>query len=194
MRYRAMTRRAALGRSRKPFRQGDLDGLCGIYSTVNSVRALCPEIDNNDASYLFDHLIQQLPVAGANAPVAIANGIGTGELGRLLAKAIRYVAAEHDIALGVARLPKALRGTADIKRLWSALADAVSPTCVAVIGLSGKHDHWTVAAQVTPEQMYLYDSGEMSLLRRRHCTLRKSHKRTSIGAAHMFLITRSDAE
>ena len=63
-----------------------------------------------------------------------------------------------------------------------------------MIGLSGRRDHWTVAAQVTPQQIHLYDSGEMSLLRRRHCTLRKSHKRTSIGAAHMFLITRSDAE
>ena len=194
MRYRVMTRRAAKGRSRKPFRQGDLDGLCGIYSTVNSVRALCPEIDTDDASFLFDHLIQQLPKAGANAPVAIANGIGTGELGRLIARAVRYVAAEHDIGLAVARLPKALRRTADIKRLWSALADAVSPTCVAVIGLTGKRHHWTVVAHVTPHQIHLYDSGEMSLLRRRHCTLRKSHKRTSISATHMFLIRRSDAE
>ena len=40
------------GRLRAPYRQGDLDGLCGIYSAVNAVRALCPEVSTDDASWL----------------------------------------------------------------------------------------------------------------------------------------------
>ena len=39
--YRVSTRRASRGRRRQPYRQGDLDGFCGVYSAVNAVRALC---------------------------------------------------------------------------------------------------------------------------------------------------------
>ena len=46
--------------ARKPFQQGDLDGLCGVYSIVNTVRILCPEVDLETAEYLFDILMQKL--------------------------------------------------------------------------------------------------------------------------------------
>ena len=52
--YRASTKRAAKGRLRQPYRQGDLDGLCGVYSAVNAVRALCPEVDHDTAGCLFE--------------------------------------------------------------------------------------------------------------------------------------------
>ena len=80
---RQTKKQAARQRPRTPYRQGDLDGLCGVYSAVNAIRALCPEIDTDDAGWLFDHLIQQLPKAGANVSSAVANGIVSGELARL---------------------------------------------------------------------------------------------------------------
>ena len=182
------------GRLRAPFRQGDLDGLCGIYSAVNAVRALCPEIGGDDACWLFDHLVQHLPKVTANASAIIANGIGCGDETRLLLKAKRYVAEEHDIDLGLRRLPRAVRRSADIDGLWQAIARALSPTCVAVLGLAGRHAHWTVAVAVTPQQLRLYDSGEMSVLRRSHCTLRTTSTRTSLSPAQVFLMRRLDAE
>ncbi len=194
MRHRDVTRRAAKGRPRKPYRQGDLDGLCGVYSAVNAIKALCPEIDTDDAGWLFDHLIQQLPKAGANVTSAVANGIVSGELAHLIDKAVRYMANEHDIDLSVSRLPKALRRTAGIDGLWGALADAVSPTCVAVIGLSGRYWHWTVAVEVTPGQLRLFDSDRLGVLRRKRCTVAKAVTRTSIAPSHVFLVTRRDAD
>ena len=187
-------RQAARQRPRTPYRQGDLDGLCGVYSAVNAVRALCPEIDTDDTGWLFDHLIQQLPKAGANVTLAVANGIVSGELAHLIDKAVRYMANEHDIDLSVSRLPKALRRTADIDGLWAALADAVSPTCVAVIGLSGRYWHWTVAVEVTPGQLRLFDSDRLGVLRRKRCTVAKAVTRTSIAPSHVFLVTRRDVE
>ena len=181
------------GRLRAPFRQGDLDGLCGIYSAVNAVRALCPEMNGDDAGWLFDHLVQHLPKVTANASVVIANGIGCGDEARLLLKAMRYVADEHDIDLAVRRLPKAARRSAGINRLWQAITKALSPACVAVLGLAGRHSHWTVAVAASAQQLRLYDSGDMSVLRRNHCTVRTTATRTSLSPAQVFLITRRDA-
>ena len=59
--YRAPTKRAARGRLRQPYRQGDLDGLCGVYSAGNAVRALCPEVDDEAAGWIFEALMLALP-------------------------------------------------------------------------------------------------------------------------------------
>ena len=96
--------------------------------------------------------------------------------------------------IGVRRLPNALRRTADIEGLWAALADAVSPTCVAVIGLSGRYWHWTVAVEVTPGQLRLFDSDRLGVLRRKRCTVGKAVTRTSISPMHVFLVSRRDVE
>ena len=181
------------GRLRAPYRQGDLDGLCGIYSIVNAVRALCSEVSTDDASWLFDHLVQNLPKIVANASVVIANGIDRGVEARLLLKAVRYVANEHDIDVGLRRLPKAVRRSVDIDGLWQAIANALSPTCVAILGLAGRHSHWTVAVAASPQQLRLYDSSDMSVLRRKHCTVGRAATRTGISPAHVFLVRRLDA-
>ena len=181
------------GRLREPYRQGDLDGLCGIYSAINAVRALSPEIDVDDACWLFDHLVQHLPKAGGTAG-AVANGIDCGVEGRLLLKAARYMADEHDIDLTVRRLPTGVRRAGSIDLLWAALAKALAPTCVAVIGLEGRHSHWTVAAAATPRAIRLYDSGNIAQLRRRDCTVRKTANRVRLSPAQVFLVRRRDAE
>ncbi len=188
------SRRSRIGRLREPYRQGDLDGLCGIYSAINAVRALCPEIDGDEACWLFDPLVRHLPTAGGNASAAVANGICCGDEARLLAKAVRYMADEHDIELSVRRLSKPLRRAPDIDRVWQALARIVSPTCVAVLGLEGRQSHWTVAVAVSPQQIRLYDSGASSALRRSSCTVRKTTTRIRLAPAHVFIIRRGDAE
>ena len=43
-----------------PFRQGDLDGLCGIYVIINCVRFLCPEANSKFLGKLFRVLVQSL--------------------------------------------------------------------------------------------------------------------------------------
>ena len=70
--------------ARRPYRQGDLDGLCGVYSVVNAVRVLCPELDQEGAEWLFAHLLQSLNESGVDLPIAVASGIGRVELGRLI--------------------------------------------------------------------------------------------------------------
>ena len=177
-------------RARRPYRQGDLDGLCGVYSVVNAVRALCPEVDGDGAAWLFDKLIQSLRKAGANPSIAVAGGVGRGEVESLIRAAIACVDDEYDIALTVRRLPRALRQTKRLDELWQTLATAISPSAVAILGLGGKQSHWTVAVQVSANQLRLFDSSSMGVLRRSDCTVGKGTKRTAIPPTHVILIAR----
>ena len=204
MMYR-VTKRAANGRLRvgnrrpkrrlrlrKPYRQGDLDGLCGVYSTVNAVRFLCPEIDGDTASCIFEALMNSLPKVEANPVSTVTWGVGRRQLAHLIKRAIAHVDDELDIRLTATRLPDRLRQTRNLDALWVWLGRRVSPKCVAVLGLGGRHSHWTVAVAVTPSQIRLFDSSTMGVLRRRHCTVGKAVKRTAISPVHVFLIARKE--
>ena len=41
----------------KPYAQGDLDFMCGIYAIINALRALCREITWEISTHLFQHLV-----------------------------------------------------------------------------------------------------------------------------------------
>ena len=73
-----------------------------------------------------------------------------------------------------------------------ALGRRVSPKCVAVLGLGGRHSHWTVAVQVTPSQSRLFDCSCTGVLHRKRCTVGKAVCRTAILPVHVFLIARRD--
>ncbi len=189
----AAGRPKAKARLRKPYLQGDLDGLCGVYSAVNAARALCPEVDHDAAEWLFDELMRALPKVEADASVAVASGLGKRHLVRLLKRAVTYLGGEHDIKLGLTRPPEQLlAGPANLDALWAWLERRVSARCMAVLGLEGRYHHWTVAIGVTPAQIRLFDSDNMSVLNRGHCTFRRTAKLTRLLPSNTFLITRHD--
>ncbi len=37
----------------RPYRQGRLDGLCGIYALINALRLLCPKLDEDTCERAF---------------------------------------------------------------------------------------------------------------------------------------------
>ena len=180
------------GKKIRPFLQGGLDGLCGVYSIVNAVRVLCPELDNEVFEILFDHLMQSMKKAGAEPSLTITGGIGQRVLAALLKEALTDVDAEYDINLTCRRLPKKLRRTTSLGGLYRRLEATLSPTCVAVLGMGGRHCHWTIAVSATQHRIRLFDSTRMSVLRRRDCTVGKAVKRTGISLPHVFLIERGE--
>jgi hypothetical protein len=174
----------------KPFRQGDLDGLCGVYSTINAVRLLCPEVDQAAAEWLFSELLYALPDLGAEPKEVVTGGIGRRHLSQLIRCAIRCMVDEYEISLTVSRMPKNLRQSTDLQELWTWLGERISPNSVAILGLGGRHDHWTVATDITAQQIRLFDSSEIGVLRRRNCTVGRAATRCCISPVHVFLIRR----
>ena len=128
----------------------------------------------------------------ANPAAAITWGVGRLMVGRLINEAILYVREDFDVRLKVRRLPKAIRANGNRDELWAALQEAIDPTCVAIVGLTGKHSHWTVATEVTAHQMQLFDSSSMSVVRRSECTIGGNELRTSLSPTHLIFISRHD--
>ena len=85
-----------------PFRQGNLDGLCGIYALINAIRLVTAEqldLSNVEWAGVFARLL-----AGADDDRGVAKvvtgGIGTWRLIALARAAIDHIAEQYGIELG----------------------------------------------------------------------------------------------
>lgn len=189
-----ITRKRAKGRARRPFKQGDLDALCGVYSIVNAVRALCPEVGRAAATELFDHLMRSLRKVGANAATAVGGGIYHQEVARLARHATAYVGKHHGVALALEPMPKPKLTGRDLTGFWHTLSQTLTPERVAILALDGRHDHWTVAVAATRTRLLLFDSVGMRWLRRSHCAVGRASRRVTIISRRVIVIARRGTE
>jgi hypothetical protein len=87
----------------KPYRQGQLDGLCGIYAIVNAIRLALGERGDQFSKEDWRELFCALLV-GADEIVGTATvvgGIDTRPLAKLLKLVVRHMADEHEVALAL---------------------------------------------------------------------------------------------
>jgi hypothetical protein len=141
----------------KPFEQGDLDGLCGVYTVVNAVRlATHPHrrLRVADCRELFAALLAELADEGRLRGF-VAAGLGPRVLARLLRRAGRWLRKRHGLALEVRR-PFAKRDQPGPEKCLRALAEHLArPGTAAIVG---SDEHWTVVRGVTPRRLLLADS------------------------------------
>jgi hypothetical protein len=143
--------------SPQPFRQGDLDALCGCYAVVNAVRlAALPRRRLGRAACLglFAALVDELAEAG-RLRAFVTGGVGTGTLARLLRRAAAWLEAEHGLALEVRRPFRGgdrLDAGARLRLLAEHLAQGGTSAIV------GTGDHWTVVSVVRGGRLLLADS------------------------------------
>ena len=186
---KARRRRKAV---RKPYRQGDLDGLCGVYSVINAVRYLCPELDAESAELLFGQLMYRMLTTARDPGNAVVWGIGRLMVMRLVREAALMMMDDFDITLKARWLPKRYRNGVARDQLWQALEKHMSGAAVAIVGIAGKHSHWTVVSKVSPTSMRLFDSGQLKALPRSRCTVRPTVKRHQIFGMYVVVIERCE--
>src|SRR3954463_12312419 len=88
----------------RPYRQGRLDGLCGLYALVNALRLLCPRLDEDACERVFCALVKARTRQTASPLAVIADGLSRRELLKLIDLWRRFVARELGIRLTVTRL------------------------------------------------------------------------------------------
>lgn len=167
------TRKSLLNQKLPPFSQGDLDSLCGLYSVVNAVRLLVPEIDPDRSISLFHVLAETLTIKRVTAYETVSLGIEFPAICALVQAAQDY---SRDI-LGItikSRTVTLFRRRRRFDELWLRLKENSERNHVAILGLSGRHEHWTVAKKVTPKTIRLFDSDLMKVLVRSQCTIGRS--------------------
>jgi hypothetical protein len=179
-------------RARKPLRQGDLDGLCGVYAIINAVRCVHPRLSKPMAERLFRVLMQALAADGQTKPGSMVyRGITRATQAKLIGVARRHVAAKHGLTFEVVRLPSRPHP----KRSWSIaeltlrLSDHVRDGGVAIVALRGCMAHWTVIVAVTPKQFRMRDSDGLHIIRRDDCVVALDSTKISIPPGDVFLIS-----
>ena len=146
------TRGAATAAVPRPFAQGDLDWLCGVYAVINAVRlAARPHcrLGKADCGELFAALLAELAGAGRLRGF-VTGGMGRGMLVRLLRRADRWLRKRHGLALEVSR-PFAERDEPGPEACLRVLAAHLArPGTAAIVG---SDEHWTVVRAVTPRRL-----------------------------------------
>ncbi len=175
-------------RQLKPYRQGRLDGLCGVYALINALRLLCPRLDEDDCERAFCALIQAHARQAASPLTVIHGGLSRRELVQLIGVWQRFAAREFGITVTVHRLrvpEPSLRG------LWRGLCRALDGTSVAIVGLDGVERPWTVTHAATPRTLRVTDSSGLRTIIRSHCTVRRTRVRYQLRPSEVLVVRRT---
>lgn len=151
--------------------QGKLDGLCGIYSIINSISLIEKNhMSQEDRKALFVYLVDLLD-DGRGIGTIIQSGISFRLLGKLIDVASRWRASRTKEI--ICRQTAMKRVPDDIEDFWSVLANHVDmdKRQVAILGISGKYDHWTVVRSVSRKRLTLHDSDGLKHLDIGRCGL-----------------------
>ena len=168
-----------------PFRQGDLDGFCGPYALINALRYLqVPGLTVDSGIALLQRILGEL-----QPQRSVIRRLRWGSVFKELEYALEAVLGrEH--AISWSRPFKGRRGLT-----LEDFVAALDGLCrhqggVALIGLWGARDHWTLVRRVTRHSLLLYDSHDLRAIRIASCSLRsgESPRRYRLFASHTLFI------
>jgi hypothetical protein len=172
--------------ARKAVAQGALDGLCGIYSVINAIGLIEKRrMNDEDRKDLFVYLVDLLD-DGRGIGSIIHHGILFRRLGELVDVASRLRSAKTKEL--VQRQTAMKQNPDDMEEFWTILTNHVdvAKRQVAILGVSGKHNHWTVVKTVKPRRLELHDSGGLTHFDRSRCGLRDGE-----GVSHILWPTQT---
>ncbi|MHB8790154.1 MAG: hypothetical protein ACYDBT_09765 [Desulfobulbaceae bacterium] len=160
----------------KPFQQGDLDGLCGIYAAINAAKLLSGKIGMNQGQEI---LMECIAVIQRKKPTIEFITEGTGILG--INRVLREVICPQ-YKLQNTRPFKGQSGVT-VDEFWSRLSELLhgpNPSTAIISYENWKHSHWTVAREITTKQILLFDSWHRKQINRKYCTTNKLTHQKSV--------------
>jgi hypothetical protein len=152
----------------RPFQQGGLDSLCGLYAVINATRLAARPIRRltaNECSELFACLSSSLD-ADRRLLHILTVGSYYPTVSRLLRTASQWLESEHKLQLGYRR-PFHQKPSVRTPTAFQRMADHLAaPQTSAIIGLSEPYAHWSVARAVSPNgSVLLFDSSRRRYIR-----------------------------
>lgn len=137
------------------YKQGEFDGLCGLYSLLNAAGILLPETPYGLHELYFSRLISHM--ARSMSPNTIVKGMGPRQMWSLVLRMRTLIRSKQARELMVewAKAENAMEA-------WELLRDNVSRDSVAIVGLSGAIEHWTVVTDINRRYARFLDSGSLT--------------------------------
>ena len=177
-----------MARRLRVYQQGDLDGLCGVYAIVNALRYLL-RLNREQCQSLFANLVRTLSQAPPHPYDPLIQGTVFRQLKQLVTAADQCCAKHQGLSFQ-ARPLRLRREDRTLGKLWAALDQEIGSGSVAIIGITGRTDHWCVVYRVTPKTLRLLDSWGRSCIRRSRCSVRMARTRYSLEPGEILLIER----
>jgi hypothetical protein len=156
----------------EPFRQGHLDGLCGLYSIVNALDLLHDgglTHSEDEAHRIMRALVEAVP---ERFPRAIWDGTKVQHIRRMLAAADLFARKRYKFGIAWSE-PFLRRDFASVRAYHAALRDELAGGGLAIIGLAPPWDHWTLVSKVVDKAFEVVDSIELKRLALTELHIRK---------------------
>lgn len=178
----------------KPFRQGDLDGLCSVYAVVNAVRLAIQahgRFSRERYNDFYEQIVDAVDRLQGFGKVS-RDGMTTPTVGQLLKQTSEVVRANLGYELEVRR-PLLTRKRQSIRRAVDRLRlELMEPGTAVLLGLEGKYNHWTVSYRITATSILLHDSIGLKRLAIRDCRMtheaKDSERLNLIGSGSAFVV------
>lgn len=145
----------------KPYKQGDLDGLCGVYSVINAICSILPKSIDADQREtiikgLFKTCIEKLERRTKLANTII-DGLSSAMLKEMLNDCKDFLDKPHALILDHEQL------TIDNSRIDQIIKDInedkLHPNTAHIIGVSSEDmRHWSVIKEIRNGVIYFHDS------------------------------------
>lgn len=148
-----------------PLIQGQLDGLCGVYSAINATR-LVENLSREEALMLFREICRVIEGRKSLSGV-IGYGIRCNDIAFFFKTLVQkqYALDRYKPFHKIKRL--------SLESYWGEIQGFLKTgdrRAVILVMESWDWAHWTVIRKATSKAFYLFDSDHSKILWRRHCT------------------------
>lgn len=176
----------------RPYRQGALDSLCGVYAVVNATRlAAWPSkrLTSDACEELFGVLAATLD-ADRQLLDVLTEGSCYPVLSRLLRAADSWLGVEYDLQLRFRRPHHKTSSTAAVSALRQLAEHLVAPQTAAIVSIREPYgDHWSVARAVSKNRsVLLLDSGRRRFVRSWFTRTKPNRTAPQLLHRHLYLI------
>jgi hypothetical protein len=169
----------------KPVTQGDLDGTCGIYSIINAIDLIWPDIREEERASVFKFACMAIK---DRFPDVLWNGTTRGDVAQMLSlvqKVLRQLSWRQPFLHNVV-------APANFGEFSESLAALINNDyCFAIVGLEKPWEHWSVAHRLTRYQMIMTDSCHLQRIPLRLCGLKGDGTEYEFNFADTFTLSRS---
>ena len=158
----------------RPFQQGYLDGLCGVYAIINATRAATQpyaRLNTSDWIDLFHVLILEAEERSALADT-ITDGVRYHLMSQLLHTTSQWVGDGWELTMKH-RKPFHRRLNTPLSEVIDCISEHLSETGTsAIFATEGRWSHYTAVKRITPRSIILNDSGGLRHFRLQSCDTR----------------------
>jgi hypothetical protein len=176
-----------VARSLVPYRQGELDGLCGLYATINALRLASSPAHPMPLRHA--HALADIGFAYLNKRKKLQRAVSEGMGSRLRMKLARHLITHaNTLSLQTYQMRELDIAPDTYAQTIEAEIMAQRPVCTT---LNGALDHFTVICGFSQTQYHLFDSDGLSRVFRTSCSLKGKAQATGryrIDTGSMFSV------